>query len=150
MRDRINAALKIAIKDKEPLRVSTLRLVCAALNEREIAARGNDDVGDLDKAAIMQILSKMVKQRRESVAAYREAGRTDLAAREEAEIKIIREFLPKQMTKDEVQAAVRKAIEEEDAASIKDMGKVMGVLKSRYQGRMDFGVAGAAVKDALA
>lgn len=150
MRDRINAALKTAMKDKEALRVSTLRLICAALNEREIAARGDDDVADLDEAAIMQILSKMVKQREDSAKAYLDGGREDLAKREKAEIKIIREFLPKQMSRDEVQAAVRKTIDEQHAASIRDMGKVMGALKAKYQGRMDFSVAGAAVKDALA
>lgn len=150
MRDRIDAALKAAMKDKEALRVSTLRLIRAALHEQEIAARGNEDVGDLDKAAVIQVLAKMVKQREESAKAYKEGGREELAAQELAEIKIIREFLPKPMTADEVRAAVRRAVEETGAESIKDMGKVMGVLKAQYLGRMDFALAGAEVKNALA
>lgn len=150
MRDRINAALKAAMKDKDQLRVSTLRLICAALNEREIASRSNDDAQDLDKDAIMQILAKMVKQREDSAKLYVEGAREDLAAREKAEIKIIKEFLPKPLSEDEVQEAVRKAIDATGAESLKDMGKVMGALKADYTGRIDFGKAGAAVKQALA
>ena len=150
MRDRINAALKTAMKDRDQIRVSTLRLVCAALKEREIAQRADDDAGELDSAVIMQVLSKMVKQREESAKTYDEAERADLATRERAEIKIIREFLPKPLSAEDMRKAVAEAIRSTDASSIKDMGKVMGALKSRYAGRMDFGAAGAAVKDALA
>ena len=148
MRDRINSALKTAMKDKEALRVSTLRLICAALNEREIAGR-SDDADPLDDAAIMEILSKMVKQRQESAKAYSDGNREDLAKQERAEIKIIREFLPKPMTSEEIEAAVAKAIADNGASSIKDMGKVMGSLKSEYTGRMDFAAAGASVRAAL-
>jgi uncharacterized protein YqeY len=148
MRDRINSALKTAMKDKEPQRVSTLRLICAALNEREIAGRA-DDAGPLDEAVILEILAKMVKQRQESAAAYESGGREDLAKQERAEIKIIREFMPKPLTEDEVKAAVANAIAETGASSIKDMGKVMASLKADYTGRMDFAAAGAALKASL-
>ncbi len=148
MRDRINAALKTAMKDKEPLRVSTLRLICAALNEREIAGRA-DDAEPLTDTDIMEILSKMVKQRQESAKAYDDGAREDLAKQERAEIKIIREFLPKPLSEDEIKAAVAAAIAENNASSIKDMGKVMASLKAKYTGRMDFAAAGAALKAAL-
>lgn len=138
------------MKDKDQIRVSTLRLICAALKEREIADRADDDTRQLDNAVIMQVLSKMVKQREESAKTYADAAREDLAKRERAEIKVIREFLPKPLSSDDVRKAVAEAIRSTDAKSIKDMGKVMGELKSKYAGRMDFGAAGAEVKQALA
>lgn len=149
-RERIMNTMKMAMKDKDTLRVSTLRLVNAAIKEREIALRSNDDAGDIDDDEILQILSKMVKQRDDSVKAYDKAGRDDLAARERSEIKVIREFLPKPLTEAEMAKAVEDAIKETGASSIKDMGKVMGALKAQYTGRMDFGAAGASVKAALA
>ena len=149
-RERIMSAMKMAMKDKDTLRVSTLRLVNAAIKEREIALRGDEDAGDIDSDEILQILSKMVKQRDDSVKAYEEAGREDLASRERAEIKVIREFLPKPLTEEEMAKAVEDAIRDTGASSIKDMGKVMGALKAQYTGRMDFGAAGASVKAALA
>lgn len=136
--------------DKDQLRTSTLRLIIAALKEREIAARGTEDAAELDEASILAILSKMVKQREESAKAYDEAERDDLAKQERAEIKIIREFLPKPLSDEESDAAVQAAIKDTGAASIRDMGKVMGVLKSKYNGRMDFGKVGAAIKAKLA
>ncbi len=150
MRDRIMNAMKMAMKDKDKLRVSTLRLVNAAIKEREIALRSNEDAGEIDASEILQILSKMVKQREESAKAYEDAGREDLSARERSEIKVIREFLPKPLSDEEVVKAVQSAVKETGASSIKDMGKVMGALKAQYTGRMDFGAAGAAVKAALA
>ena len=150
MRDRIMSAMKMAMKDKDTLRVSTLRLVNAAIKEREIALRSNEDAGEIDTSEILQILSKMVKQRKESAKAYEDAGREDLSTRERAEIKIIREFMPKPLTDEEVVKAVEEAVKETGASSIKDMGKVMAVLKAQYTGRMDLGAAGAAVKAALA
>lgn len=149
MRDRINGALRAAMKDKDQVRVCTLRLICAALQEREIADRTDDDTRQLDSAVIMQVLSKMVKQREESAKTYQDAGRDDLAKRERAEIKVIREFLPKPLSSEDVKKAVAEAIRDTDAKSIKDMGKVMGALKAKYAGRMDFGAAGAEVKHAL-
>ncbi|MGB0411459.1 MAG: GatB/YqeY domain-containing protein [Pikeienuella sp.] len=149
MRVRITNALKAAMLDKDSLRTSTLRLIMAALKEREIAARGDDDAAELDEASIVAILSKMVKQREESAKAYDDAGRDDLSKQERAEIKIIREFLPKPLTEEEAAAAVQAAIKETGAASIRDMGKVMGVLKGKYNGRMDFGKVGAEIKASL-
>lgn len=150
MRERIMNAMKMAMKDKDTVRVSTLRLVNAAIKEREIVLRSNEDAGEIDADEILQILSKMVKQRDDSVKAYDDAGRDDLASRERAEIKIIREFLPKPLAEDEVAKAIENAIKDTGASSIKDMGKVMGALKAQYTGRMDFGAAGASVKAALA
>lgn len=150
MRDRINAALKAAMKDREQQRVCTLRLMNAALNEREIASRTGDDRPGIDEAESLDVLSRMVKQREESAKAYEEGGRPELASQERAEIRIIREFMPKPLAPEEVRAAVQAAIRDSEASSIKDMGRVMGVLKAKYQGRMDFGQAGAAVKDMLA
>lgn len=149
MRDRINSALKTAMKDKDQLRTSTLRLINAAIKEREIALRADDDAEPLDGPDVLEILSKMVKQREESARAYEEGGREDLAKRERAEIKVIREFMPKPLTEEEAAEAIEAAIRETGAASLKDMGKVMGALKAKYQGRMDFAKAGAAVKAKL-
>ena len=136
--------------DKDTLRTSTLRLIMAALKEREIAARGDEDAAELDEAGIVAILSKMVKQREESARAYDDAGRDDLAKQERAEMKIIREFLPKPLTEEETAAAIEAAIRETGATSIRDMGKVMGALKGKYTGRMDFGKVGAEIKATLA
>lgn len=149
MRERIDTALKQAMRDKDTARLATLRLVNAAIKDQEIAARGKDgevSVGDDD---VLAILGKMTKQRQESVRAYEEGGRIDLAERERGEVAIIEEFLPRQLSEDEVDAAVEAAISETDAESIRDMGKVMGVLKARYTGQMDFGTAGPKVKDKL-
>lgn len=150
MRARVNTALKEAMKAKEPERLSTLRLVNAAIKDRDIALRGTegDDatVGDADVLAIM---GRMVKQRQESARAYDEAGRLELAEKERSEIKVIEEFLPRQLSTDETSAAVDAAIAEVGAASIRDMGKVMGVLKSKFTGQMDFGKVGPLVKDRL-
>ncbi len=150
MRDRINAALKAAMKDREAQRTCTLRLMLAALNEKEIAGRGSEEEAGLDDAAALEVLAKMVRQREESARAFDEGGRPELSRQERDEIRVIREFMPKPLAPDEVRAAVQEAIRESEARSIKDMGRVMGVLKARYQGRMDFGQAGAAVKAALA
>lgn len=150
MRERINAALKAAMKDREQQRVCTLRLINAALNEREIASRSGDDRPEIDESESLDVLTRMVKQREESAKAYDEGGRPELAQQERSEIRIIREFMPKPLAPEEVKAAVQAAIRDSEANSIKDMGRVMGVLKAKYQGRMDFGQAGAAVKDMLA
>ena len=151
MRERIEQALKEAMRSKDMVRVSTLRLMMAAIKDRDIALRADDDAsGDgIDDQGVNRLLTKMVKQREQSAEAYSQAGRMELAAREEAEIAIIREFMPKQMTEAEVRTAVTKAIDETGADSIRDMGRVMGHLKERYTGRMDFGAAGARVKQEL-
>jgi len=149
MRDRLNAALKEAMLAKDKLRTSTLRLMLAAIKDRDIALRGEDGGAELDEAGILALLGRMVKQREESAATYETAGRMELAEAERAEIGVIKEFLPKPMSEAEVDQAVAQAVAETGAASIRDMGKVMGVLKAKYAGRMDFGAVGGRVKSAL-
>lgn len=150
MRERIAAALKDAMKSRDETRVSTLRLIMATLKDRDIAARTDDDAAPVeDDALVLAILSKMVKQREESIKAYEEGGRLELAARERAEIDVIRSFMPRPMTQAEVDAAVQAAIADTEAASIRDMGRVIGALKARHPGRMDFGKVGAQVKARL-
>jgi uncharacterized protein YqeY len=150
MRDRIGSALKDAMRAKEADRLSTLRLINAAIKDKDIALRGEgggeQGVSDGD---ILAILGRMVKQRQESARAYEEGGRLELAEKELNEIKVIEEFLPRQLTAAEVAAAIDAAVAETGAASIRDMGKVMAALKARYTGQMDFAAAGAAVKDRL-
>lgn len=149
MRERLSNDLKEAIKAKEAARVSTLRLILAAIKDRDIAARSEDNTEGVPDTEILTILGKMIKQRQESAKIYEEGGRLDLARQELAETDVIRAYLPKQMSPAEVEAAVRKAIAETGAASVRDMGKVMALLKTRYAGKMDFAVAGAAVKAAF-
>ncbi|GGA17885.1 aspartyl-tRNA amidotransferase subunit B [Salipiger profundus] len=150
LRERISAATKQAMKDKATDRLSTLRLINAAIKDRDIAARAEGIDGGVDDTVIMAILGKMVKQRRESARTYEEGGRLDLAERELAEVEIIEEYLPKPLSKKEISKAVDGAVEEVGASSIRDMGRVMGVLKARYQGQMDFGAVGPMVKERLA
>lgn len=149
LRQRINAALKQAMRDKESERLATLRLINAAIRDREIAKRAEDGEDAVQEAEVLDILSKMVKQRRESVRAYEEAGRLDLAEAEQDEIAVIEEFLPRKLSEAEVEKAIDAAVEEVGATSIRDMGKVMGALKARYTGQMDFGAVGAKVKARL-
>lgn len=152
LKDRIGAALKDAMRAKDTLRLSTLRLISAAIKDREIAARAEASEGTVvavGNPEIVQILSKMVKQRQESARAYEEGGRLELAEQELEEIGVIEEFLPRQMTEDEVEAAIVAAIDSTGATGLRDMGKVMGALKEKYTGRMDFGAVGADVKSRL-
>ena len=148
MRAVLADALKSALKTQDKLRISTLRLIHAAIQDRDIANRGaaKDPVSDED---ILQILTKMVKQRQESAKAFEDGGRPELAAQEREEIAVITGFLPKQMGEAEVRAAIAALIKETGAASAKDMGKVMGLLKSRYAGQLDFSKASGLVKEAL-
>ncbi|HAY91944.1 MAG TPA: glutamyl-tRNA amidotransferase [Rhodobacteraceae bacterium] len=149
LRASIMAATKQAMKDKAANRLSTLRLISAAIKDRDIAARaeGNDEgVGDDE---LLAILGKMTRQRSESAKTYEEAGRIDLAERELEEITVIEEFLPRQLDEAEVDAAIDAAIRTVGAASIRDMGKVMGELKGKYTGQMDFGSVGAKLKGKL-
>ena len=149
LRERVNTTLKQAMRDKDASRLATLRLINAAIKDQDIAARatGNDDgVGDTE---VLAILGKMTKQRQESVRAYEEGGRIDLAERERAEVAVIEEFLPRQLNDAEVAEAVNKAITDSGASSIRDMGKVMGLLKKQYTGQIDFGAVGPQVKDRL-
>ena len=150
MRDRVNAALKDAMKSKEADRLSTLRLINAAIKDKDIALRGSaDEEGGVSNDDVLAILGRMVKQRQESARAYEEGGRLELAEKELSEIKVIEEFLPKQLTEEEAEKAVGDAIAEVGATSIRDMGKVMAVLKGKFTGRMDFGKAGPMVKGRL-
>lgn len=147
--ERINEALKRAMKDKDKLRLGTLRLINAVIKDQAIARRGEGKNAEMTEDEILALLGKMTKQRQESLRAYEEGGRVDLAEREKQEISIIAEFLPRQLTEEEVSDAIATAIEAAGATSIRDMGKVMGELKTNYTGRMDFGAVGPKVKDKL-
>ncbi|MCW1920688.1 GatB/YqeY domain-containing protein [Rhodobacter sp. KR11] len=145
LQQRLMAEIKEAMKAKAAERLGALRLILNALKEREINARGTDAVlGDE-----LAVLARMVKQRQESVKVYLEGGRPELAAKETAEIAVIEGFLPKQLTAEEVEAVVTSAIAEVGATSVKDMGRVMAVLKAGYTGQMDFGAVGALIKGKL-
>jgi uncharacterized protein YqeY len=146
LRERINAALKDAMRAREADRLSTLRLINAAIKDREIALRGEGEGAEVGEDAILAILGKMVKQRLESARAYEEGGRIELADKERAEIGVIEEFLPRQLSPAEVEAAISAAITELGATSVRDMGRVMAVLKARHAGQMDFGRVGGTVK----
>ncbi len=147
LRARITDELKTAMKAKDADRLAALRLINAAIKDMEIAGRGGSAPGDPE---VMAVLTRMVKQRRESARAYEEAVRLDLAEKERAEIDVIESFLPRQMSQDETRAAVDRVIAETGASSVRDIGKVMSALKARHGGQMDFGAAGAMVKAALA
>ena len=150
MRYRISTALKDAMKSKEADRLSTLRLINAAIKDRDIALRGTDAETDgVSDDDILGILGKMVKQRQESARAYEEGGRLELAAKELSEIRIIEDFLPRQLSEAETAAIVDKAIATVGAESLRDMGKVMADLKGAYAGQMDFGKVGPMVKSRL-
>src|SRR5262245_784467 len=146
MRDRLAQATKAALKAQDRARLSTLRLISAALQEREIAQR-TDRLPEADTLAVLQ---KMIKQRRDSVAIYQGAGRQDLADQEAKEITVIEEFLPKQMDDGAIRSALAAVIKDVGATSPREMGKVMAALKSRYAGQMDFGKASGLVKELLA
>jgi hypothetical protein len=150
LRERLNETLKEAMKARAQKRVSTLRLVLAALKERDIANRTGESREGVSDDEILTLLAKMIRQREESASVYDNGGRPELAAGEREEIAIIREFLPRQMNEEEMRTAAEAAIAETGAAAPKDMGRVMGALKQRYAGQMDFGRAGALVKDMLA
>jgi len=149
LRSRLNDALKDAMKAKEARATSTLRLIIAALKDRDIAERTKGNGEGLGDEAILDMLQKMVRQRHDSIEMYERGQREDLAKREAEEIEIIERFLPKQMDEADMRAAIEAAIAELGAASVKDMGRVMGSLKERYPGRMDFGKASGIVKEKL-
>lgn len=150
LREQIDMGLKAAMKAKDSkLRVTTLRLINAAIKDRDIAARGEDRCEGATEEEILAILTKMVKQREESANAFEKGGRPELAEQERAEIEVIREFLPRQLSAGEIENAVSEVIKEYDASGLKDMGKCMGALKDRYNGSMDFGKAGKLMKENL-
>jgi uncharacterized protein YqeY len=146
LRTRVSAALKQAMKDKEADRLSTLRLINAAIKDRDIDARAKGNDEGVDDSEVLAILGKMSKQRMESARAYEEGGRLDLAEREREEVTVIEEFLPRQLNEEETRAAIDEALQEVNAQGIRDMGRVMGVLKTRYTGQLDFGAVGPMVK----
>ena len=150
LRENFDQALKDAMRARDQKRVSTLRLVLAALKDRDIANRSEASREGIGDDEILSLLAKMIKQREESAAAFDAGGRPELAASEREEIAIIREFQPVQMGESDVRSAVATAITELNASSPKDMGKVMAVLKAHYAGRMDFARAAVVVKELLA
>lgn len=149
LRTRLNEALKEAMRAREERATATVRLILAALKDRDIAARSRGVSDGIPEDEIHQMLQSMIKQRRESIALYEQGGRLELAEREAEEIAIIERFLPKQMSDEEVAAAVAATIADLGAANLKDMGRVMTALRERYAGRMDFGKASQAVKGQL-
>jgi uncharacterized protein YqeY len=148
LREKINDGVKDAMRSQDKLRLSTLRLINAAIKNADIEARGTGKDA-LDDGAVLALLQKMIKQREESVALYEKGGRQELAEQERGEIAVIAGFLPKQMSDDEMNTAIAAAIAETGAASMKDMGKVIGVLRGKYAGQMDFGKASGVVKAKL-
>ncbi len=154
MRENISQAVKDAMKSGDKMRLSTLRLVQAAIKDRDIAARvdakgqstGHDRIDDSE---LLGLLQKMIKQRREAAKTYADAGRSELADKETAEIAVIEEFLPKQLSAEETEKAVAAIIDEIGASGLKDMGRTMGALKERFAGQMDFGKASAVDKAKL-
>jgi len=149
LRETINDSVKEAMKAKDAKRLGTLRLINAAVKDKDIAARTADSRELLGDDEILSLLAKMIKQREDSIAAFVAGNRPELAQNERDEIAVIREFMPKQMSEDEAKVAIAAVIAETGAASVKDMGKVMAALKERYAGQMDFGKASGAVKAAL-
>ena len=149
MRSLLDTNLKEAIRSQEKQRLGTLRLINAAIKDRDIAVRSEENTEGVSDSEIILILSNMVKQRKQSITQYEEGGRIELAEREREEIKIIEEFLPNQLTEKEIEEEISKIIESKDRLSIKDMGKIMGELKTNFSGRMDFGKASEIVKALL-
>jgi len=149
LRTRLNDALKSAMKAKDGLAVSTLRLTLAALKDRDIAARTKGDTNGIGEDEILGLLGTMIKQRREAIAHYERGGRPELAKREAEEIDVIEGFLPKQLSEEEIQSVVKEMIAEVGAGGLKEMGRVMAALRERYSGRMDFAKASAIVKRQL-
>ena len=149
LRNKIKSAMKEAMKEKAQLRLSTLRLISAAIKDRDIAARSEGVEDGVDDTEILAILGKMTRQRQESAKTYEEAGRLDLSEREISEIQVIEYFLPRQLNSDEIEIEVTNVINEQGASSIRDMGRVMACLKERFTGQMDFGIVVPVVKQKL-
>jgi hypothetical protein len=149
LRQRLNDAYKDAMKSRDARGVSTMRMVLAQLKDRDIAARPGGNSTGIAEPEILDMLGKMVKQRQESIVLYKQGNRPELVKQEEEEIAVIERFMPKQLSEAEAGAAVDAALKETGAASLKDMGKVMALLKERFSGRLDLGKAGALVKQRL-
>lgn len=149
LRENLSNNLKQAIKSKQELRVATLRLILAAIKDRDIQARGDGEEEGIGDEKVMQLLETMVRQRDEAIVLYEKGDRPELADREREEINIIREFMPHQMDDDEVSQAVFNAISETGATTLKDMGPLMSALRERFAGQMDFAKAGRIAKEKL-
>ncbi|MBT3764308.1 MAG: GatB/YqeY domain-containing protein [Rhodospirillaceae bacterium] len=149
LRDRLSETLKTALKAKEARTVSTVRLILAALKDRDIAARSKGNQDGIDEADVLSLLQSMIKQRRDSIKLYEKGGRLELAQQEGEEIEVIETFLPEQLSDEDLASAVSTAITEVDATTLKDMGKTMAALKTKYAGQMDFSKASALVKTQL-
>ena len=149
MRSLLDKNLKEAIRSQEKQRLATLRLINAAIKDRDIAVRSEENTEGVSDSEIILILSNMVKQRKQSIVQYEEGGRIELAERERQEIKIIEEFLPNQLNEQEIKEEVSKIIQSKDQLNIKDIGKIMSELKTNFSGRMDFGKASEIVKALL-
>jgi uncharacterized protein YqeY len=149
LRTSLNEALKTAMLAKETRAVSTVRLILAALKDRDIAARSKGNMEGISEDDILGMLQSMIKQRKESIALYEQGGRLELAQQEQEEIGIIERFLPKQMSAEESEAAIKAVLAEVEAKGLKDMGRVMTALRERFAGQMDFGKASALVKTLL-
>jgi uncharacterized protein YqeY len=149
LRAQLNDAMKEAMKAKDAKRLATVRMVLAALKDRDIAARGRGKMDGIDEAEILAMLQTMIKQRKESISHFEQGGRLELAQQEQEEIGIIENFLPKQMGDAEAEKAITDLIADLGAGSIKDMGRTMAALRERYAGRMDFTKASVLVKQAL-
>ena len=149
IRQTLNEALKTAIKAKEGSAISTIRLVLAAIKDRDIAARDKGVTDGIDDDEILNLLQTMVKQRRESITFYEQGGRLDLVESEQAEIEVLHRFLPRQLDDAETRAAVQAVIASIGASGLKDMGRTMAALRERYPGRMNFAKASSLVKQAL-
>ena len=149
LREQIKEQLVAAMKAKDEVKVSTLRMIGATLKDKDIAARPSGKTDGISDDEILSMFQTMIKQRKESIELYEKGGRSDLVQKEKAEIEIISSFLPEQMDDDAVKAAIESCIKETGASSIKDMGKVMGALKAKYAGQMDFGKASVLIKSLL-
>ncbi len=149
LREQLNEAMKAAMRARDAETLSTIRMALAAIKDKDIAARPSGNATGIGDGEVLSLLQSMVKQRREAIALYKQGGRADLVAKEEAEVTVLEGFLPQQMDAAETDAAIVAAIAETGAVSIKDMGKVMGVLKSRHAGQMDFSTVGPLVKAKL-
>ncbi|NNE57542.1 MAG: GatB/YqeY domain-containing protein [Hellea sp.] len=149
LREEISSGVKDAMRSKDAVRLSTLRLVNAAIKDRDIAARAEDRCGGIEDSEIMALLAKMVKQREESAVTYEDNGRPELAERERSEIDVIRTFMPKPLSDDELSQVIETYVKDSGATCLKSMGKIMGQLKSNYAGRVDMGKAGKMVKGHL-
>ena len=149
MRDILDKSLKDAMRARDAQKISTIRLINAAIKDRDIAIRSEDNLEGVSDEEILSILSKMIKQRKESARQYEEGGRLELAQQEFEEIEIIKNFLPRQLDLNETEQIVKKIILEINANSLRDMGKVMNLLKENYSGKMDFGKAGVVAKELL-